>query len=91
MDIKNPRRLDRIDNRAVAGAEPEEAEEEGQWEGRERTTTKGHCTGRGDDDCNYYAPPHPDYEAAAASIDSNLAIPFAFGPRYVGSPLRSRG
>ena len=27
----------------------------------------------------------------AASYDSELTIPFAFGPRYAGSPPRSRG
>ena len=27
----------------------------------------------------------------AASYDSELIIPFAFGPRYAGSPPRSRG
>ena len=61
------------------GKEPEEAEEEGQWKGRERTMTKGRRIGRDDDDENDYAPPHPESEAAAASSDSELVIPFAFG------------
>ena len=32
------------------GAETEEAEEEGQLEGRERIRKKGHCTDRGNND-----------------------------------------
>ena len=100
MDKRKARRLDRIVNGAGEGADPdpeqeleeaEEAEEEGQWEGMERTTTKGHCTGRGDNYYNDYTPPHPDSEAAAALFNSKLGIPFAFGPRYAGSPPRSRG
>ena len=61
------------------GKEPEEAEEEGQWKGRERTMTKGRRIGRDDDDENDYTPPHPESEAAAAPSDSELVIPFAFG------------
>ena len=41
--------------------------------------TKGHCTVRGNDDCDDYAPPHPESEAAAASSDLEPAIPFVFG------------
>ena len=37
------------------------------------------------------APPHLDSEAAVASSDLELEIPFSFGPRYGGSPPRSRG
>ena len=46
----------------MVGADPEggeEAEEEGRWEGRDRTTTKGHHTDRGDDDYNDFAHPQP--------------------------------
>ena len=67
----------------------DDAEEESKWGGIERTTTKGHCTGRGDDDCDNCSPTHPVSEAVAASFDSNLVIPFTFGPRYEGSPPRS--
>ena len=52
---------------------------------------KGHCAGRGDGDYDDYAPPKPESEAAAASSDSKLVIPFMFGTRYAGSPPRSRG
>ena len=92
MDKRKPRRLYWIGERA--GAEPEEAEEaeeEGLWEGRKRMTTNRKCTGRGDNDYNDYAPPHPESEAAAASYDSYLAIPFASGSRYAGSPPIPRG
>ena len=69
----------------------EEAEDWGRWEGRDRTTIKGYCTGRVEDDYDNYAPPHPESEAAIASSDSKLVISFVFGLRYAGSPLRSRG
>ena len=59
--------------------EVEKAKEEGRWEGRERTTTKGRHTGRGDDDNDDYAPPHPELEASAALSNSEPAIPFIFG------------
>ena len=49
-------------------------------------TTKGHCMERVNDDYANYAPPHPDSEAAAALYNSEPAIPFAFEPRYEGSP-----
>ena len=43
-------RLDQIGNGAGENTEEaEEAKEEGWWEGREKTTTKGHCTDRGDE------------------------------------------
>ena len=38
--------------------EVEEADEEGQWEGKERTTTKGRLTNRGNDDYDSYASTH---------------------------------
>ena len=88
MDKRKTRRLDRIGN----GPEPEpEPEEVGKWEGRDRTTKKGHCTRRGDDEYDDYAPHHPESETAAASFDSKLAIRFAFGPRYAELPPRSTG
>ena len=89
MDKIKARRLDRIGYGAGSGAEPEEAEEaeeEGRLEERNRKTTKGHCTGMGYDDYEDYALPHPESEAAAASSDSEPEIPFAFRPRYAGSP-----
>ena len=85
------RRLYLIGDGAWAGAEPEEADEEGRWEGRERTTTKAHCMVRGDDDYNEYAPPHPESEASAVWYNSGTEIPFAFGPRYAGSPPILKG
>ena len=39
MDTRKARRLDRNGDVAGAGADSEEAEEKGQWEGRERTMT----------------------------------------------------
>ena len=68
MDKINSIKLERIGYEV--GADPEEAEEaeeEGWWEVRERMTTKGHCTVRGDNDYNNYAPPHLEYEAEVAS------------------------
>ena len=50
-----------------------------------------HCTGRGNNDYDEYALPHPDSEAVAASSDLEPEIPFVFGPRYAGSLLRLRG
>ena len=73
------------------GAEPDEAEEEAWWEGRERATIEGYCTVRFDDDYEDYAPPHPDSDAVATASDLELVILFAFGPRYVRSPPISRG
>ena len=48
-------------------------------EGRARITKKGLHTGRGDNDDDYYAPPHLESEAAAALSDSDPVIPFMFG------------
>ena len=61
------------------GAGLEETEEDGWWESKERTTANGRCIGKGDYDYNKYAPPHPKSEAVAASSNSDLVIPFAFG------------
>ena len=47
--------------------------------------------GRGNDDYDEYAPPHPDSEAVAASSDLEPVILFAFRPRYSFLPLISRG
>ena len=69
MDKIKKRILDQIGNRVGAGVdleEAEEAEEEGWWEGRERTTTKGHCTGRDGDEYDDYALPHPESEVDVA-------------------------
>ena len=74
-----------------AGAEPAEAEEEGRWEGREKTKTKGNCAGRGEDDYDNYSPTYPESEAAAVSSDLELPLMFVFGLRYAGSPLILRG
>ena len=49
-----------------ARPDPEHAKEEGRWEGREKLTTNGNCTGRGDDDDKNYAPSNPELETAAA-------------------------
>ena len=62
----------------------EDAEEEGRWEGRERTTKNYHCTVRGDDDYDDYAPPQLESEAAVTLSDAETVIPFLFGPRYAG-------
>ena len=91
MDKIKKRISDQIGNGAGDGAEAEEAEEEGWWEGRDRTMTKGHCTGRDEDDYDNYALPYPESEAEAASSNSKLEIPFVFGPSYSGLPPRSRG
>ena len=69
----------------------EEEEEERQWEGRERTTTKRNFTGMVNDDYNEYASPHPESEAAVGLFDLKLTILFEFGPRYVElSPISRR-
>ena len=76
------------------GADPEgaeEEEEEGQWEERERTTTRGHCTGRGDYEYDKYVPPHSESEALSALSNSELLTPFEFGTRYEGLPQRPIG
>ena len=41
-------------------------------------TTKGRRTGRGDDEYDDYAPPHPESESAVASSDLEPAIMFTF-------------
>ena len=58
--------------------EVEEADEEGQWEWKERTTTKGRLTNRGNDDYDSYASTHLESEVAAAATDSEAEILFAF-------------
>ena len=78
------RRLDSIGDGAEAEADTEDIEEEGIWEGMERTETKGYCTGRGGNDYDCYSPPNPEYEAEASLSDSEPEIPFTFGPRYAG-------
>ena len=42
-------------------------------------TTKGRLMGRGEDDYDNLTPTHLDYEAAAASSDSNPAMLFTLG------------
>ena len=37
-----------------------DGDEEGRWKGRDRTTKNGRRTGRGNNDGNNYAPPHPE-------------------------------
>ena len=61
------------------------------WEERQRTTTKGNCMVRGNNDYGDYASSHPESEAAAALSDLEPEIPFTFGPRYAGTPPISRG
>ena len=51
----------------------------------------GELHGKGLNDYNNYAPPHPESEAAAALSNSEPSIPFTFGLRYAGSPPRLRG
>ena len=91
MDKRKARRLDRIGDGEGAGEDPVKAEEERRWEGWEKKTTDGNCTGRGDNDYGDYAPPHLEYESAVALYDSEPTILFAFGPRYAGSPPKSKG
>ena len=91
MDKRKARRLYQIgEGTGVKTEEEKDAEEEGWWEGRYMTTKKGHCTVRGDDYYNNYAPSHPESETAAPS-DLEPAITFAFGPRFVDAPPISRG
>ena len=54
-------------------------------------TTKGKCMVRGKYAYNNYASPHLDSEAEAVLSYLETEITFAFGPRYAGSPPRSRG
>ena len=60
-------------------ADTEEAEEEGWWEGMERTTTKGIHMGRGDYEYDDYSLTNPESEAVAALSNLKPAILFAFG------------
>ena len=51
-------------------------------EKRERKTTRGRRTGRGDDDYNdheKYTPPHPELDSAVISSNLNMDILFVFG------------
>ena len=52
------------------GAEPREAENQGKWGWRERTTTKGCHMGGGKNYSNKYAPAHLDFKADVVSSDS---------------------
>ena len=59
----------------MEGADPEEAEEaeeEGQWEEMDRTTTKGHCTGRGDD----------AYSTSKVELRARTQAGFLYRPRW---------
>ena len=76
MDKRKSRSLDCIGNGAGSGAGVD-PEEEGWWEGRDRKTTTGKCTVRGDDDYGNCTPPHLESEAVAASYDSDPGILFA--------------
>ena len=61
------------------GEDPnQEEEEEGQWEGRGRTTTKGRHAVGGDYEYYYSPPPMVSSEAAPSSC-SDLEIMFGFG------------
>ena len=63
-------------------------QEEGCWEGREKTTKKGLRTVRGNGDKdNDYSPTHPELEVAAALSDSDTAIPFTFGSKQAVETL----
>ena len=87
---RTSRKSGRRGNRAEVGVEPEEVEEDGQLEGRERKKKNVQCTGRGKNEYYDYALPHVESEASVALYDSEPAIPFEFGPRYAGFPPRSR-
>ena len=54
-----------------------EAEDEGRWEGRERTIKRGRHTERGKYESGKYKPTYPEAEAAAALSDSEPEILFA--------------
>ena len=43
--------------------------------------------GKSNDDYYDYAPPHLEYEAAAALSDSNLVVPFAFEGKDSVDPI----
>ena len=62
--------------RKWGGVESEEAEEEGRWEGRGNTMTKGRHTGRSNN--KQLPPPPPELAAAAEPSDSDPAILFTF-------------
>ena len=51
---------------------------------------KVNCTGSGNGVYIEYAPSHTESESAVAFSNSDPEILFAFGPRYAGSPPRSR-
>ena len=59
--------------------------------GRESMATRGHCTIRGNVDYDDFALSHPECTAVVVLSESEPEIPFTFRPRYIGSPLRSRG
>ena len=58
---------------------------------RESTATRGHCTSRGNVDYDDFALSHPECTAVGGVSESEPEIMFMFRPRYIGSPLRSRG